>query len=187
MTRVLFSAPKKDWEAYEAPLRAAMVDVGIDVTLEFALSPDDPERIDYIVYAPSSRLEDFSPFTNVKLVQNLWAGVEEVVVNPTLTQPLARMVDKGLTDGMVEWCVGHVLRHHLGMDAQIKAQDGTWDPVVPPLAAERVVAVLGLGTLGQAVCKALVALKFDVRGWSRSPRGGRGPGTRRRARRPCTA
>ncbi len=170
MTRVLFSAPKKDWEAYEAHLRRALAEIGVDASLEFALMPDAPETLDYIVYAPSSRLEDFSPFPNVKLVQNLWAGVEEVVGNPTLTQPLARMVDDGLTDGMVEWCVGHVMRHHLGMDAQIKVQDGVWNPVVPPLASSRTVTVLGLGALGREVCAALVALKFDVRGWSRSLR-----------------
>ncbi|MEM6388092.1 MAG: glyoxylate/hydroxypyruvate reductase A [Pseudomonadota bacterium] len=170
MIRVLFSAPKKDWDAYRDVLASAFAARGLDVTLEYALSPDAPETIDYIVYAPSSALEDFSPFVGVKLVQNLWAGVEEVVGNASLTQPLARMVDDGLTQGMVEWCVGHVLRHHLGMDKQIKGQDGVWDPVAPPLARDRVVTVLGLGELGKAVCDALVRLGFQVRGWSRSLR-----------------
>ena len=170
MIRVLFSAPKKDWDDYQSHLEAAFADVGLDVTLEHSLTPERPETVDYIIYAPSSKLQDFTPFTGVRLVQNLWAGVEEVVGNSTLTQPLARMVDEGLTDGMVEWCVGHVMRHHLGMDAQIIRQDGVWDPVVPPLARERTVAVLGLGELGRAVCETLSALKFEVRGWSRSPR-----------------
>ncbi len=170
MIRVLFSAPKKDWEVYRAPLKAALDAVGLSAALEHAVTPEAPEDVDYIVYAPSSRLQDFTAFSGVKLVQNLWAGVEEVVDNPTLTQPLARMVDDGLTEGMVEWCAGHVLRHHLGMDAQIGRTDGVWDPVVPPLARDRRVTVLGLGELGRAVCAALVALKFDVRGWSRSAR-----------------
>lgn len=170
MTRVLFSAPKKDWEAYEPHLSAAFAELGLAVSLEHSLSPDTPESIDYIIYAPSSALQDFAPFTGVKLVQNLWAGVEEVVSNPTLTQPLARMVDEGLTQGMVEWCVGHVLRHHLGMDRQIIRQDGVWDPVVPPLARERRVTILGLGELGQAVAAALARLGFELRGWSRSLR-----------------
>lgn len=170
MIRVLFSAPKKDWEDYREVLPAALADAGVSAELEYALMPDAPESVDYIVYNPSSRLTDFSAFTGVKLVQNLWAGVEQIVGNPTLTQPLARMVDDGLTEGMIEWCVGHVLRHHLGMDGQIGRTDGVWDPVVPPLARDRRVTVLGLGALGQAVCEALVALRFDVRGWSRSAR-----------------
>ena len=34
--------------------------------------------------------------------------------DPTLTVPLCRMVDPGLTQGMVEWVAAHVLRYHLG-------------------------------------------------------------------------
>ena len=170
MTRILFSAPKTDWDDYREVLPTALAEAGVIAEIEHVLMPDAPETVDYIVYNPSSRLTDFAPFTGAKLVQNLWAGVEQVVGNRTLTQPLARMVDDGLTEGMVEWCAGHVLRHHLGMDAQIGRTDGVWDPVVPPLARDRRVAVLGLGALGQAVCAALVALRFDVRGWSRSHR-----------------
>lgn len=170
MTRILFSAPNKDWDDYREVLPAALAEAGVAAEIEHTLMPEAPGAVDYIVYNPSSRLTDFTPFTGVRLVQNLWAGVEQVVGNPTLTQPLARMVDDGLTEGMVEWCTGHVLRHHLGMDAQIGRTDGVWEPVVPPLARDRRVAVLGLGALGQAVCAALAALRFDLRGWSRSAR-----------------
>lgn len=167
MIRVLFSAPEADWEEYRAPLAAELAAVGLEADLVHDIAPDRPETIDYIVYAPSSAMKDFVPFTGAKLVQNLWAGVEEVEGLPGLTQPLARMVDAGLTEGMVEWCVGHVLRHHLGMDRDICRKDPAWDPVIPPLARERCVAVLGLGALGQAVCGALGDLNFKVRGWSR--------------------
>jgi glyoxylate/hydroxypyruvate reductase A len=97
--------------------------------------------------------------------------VERIVTNPTLTQPLCRMVDPGLTEGMVEYVTGHVLRHHLGMDAHILGKDGIWrNSVRPPIARERPVAVLGLGELGSAVAQALVGLNFPVAGWSRTPR-----------------
>ncbi len=75
---------------------------------------------------------------------SLWAGVEDIVVNETLTQPLTRMVDSGLTEGMVEWVVGHVLRHHLGMDAHIVNPDHVWHFEPPPLARDRQVAIWGL-------------------------------------------
>jgi len=103
-------------------------------------------------------------------VLNLWAGVENVVGNETLTVPLARMVDPGLTEGMVEWVTGHVLRHHLGIDANLAAQNGEWVKHVPPLARDRKVGILGLGELGRACGEALAFLKFDVAGWSRSPK-----------------
>ncbi|MXY33075.1 MAG: glyoxylate/hydroxypyruvate reductase A [Boseongicola sp. SB0664_bin_43] len=130
--------------------------------------PRSPETIDYIVYAPSSDVRDFSPFTGVKAVLNLWAGVEDVVTNETLRVPLARMVDPGMTDGMVEWCVAHAMRHHLGIDRDICRRDAAWDPHVPPLARERPLTILGLGVLGRAAAGALSGLGFPVAGWSRT-------------------
>ncbi|MEQ9694314.1 glyoxylate/hydroxypyruvate reductase A [Shimia sp. SDUM112013] len=167
MINVLFAAKAERWDTYEAPLRAAFAELGLDVDLrtEFA-----QEQVDYIVYAPNSDVQDFTPYTRCKAVLNLWAGVEAVVGNDTLTQPLARMVDYGLTQGMVEWVTGHVLRHHLGMDLHIKGQDGVWRDYVPPLAEDRRVTILGLGALGMACAKALRGLGFTVTGWSRTPK-----------------
>jgi glyoxylate/hydroxypyruvate reductase A len=82
------------------------------------------------------------------------------------------MVDPGLTEGMVEWVVGHTLRHHLGMDRHIVNPAHVWDPTCPPLARERAVAVLGMGALGAACAAALRALNFPVTGWSRTPKPG---------------
>ena len=66
------------------------------------------------------------------------------------------MVDDGLTRGMTEWVAGHVLRYHLGIDAHLLGQDGVWrNGVVPPLASDRTVGLLGLGELGRAVAAAL--------------------------------
>jgi glyoxylate/hydroxypyruvate reductase A len=78
------------------------------------------------------------------------------------------MVDVGLTSGMVEWVTGHTLRHHLGIDKHIHGQDGLWRSDVPPLAKDRVVTILGLGTLGTACGITLKKLGFNVRGWSRT-------------------
>lgn len=106
-------------------------------------------------------------------MQSLWAGVERIAPDPSLTQPLARMVDPGLEQGMIEYCAGWVLRIHLGMDRY--AQDGVWrNDVVPPLASQRRVTVLGAGALGQAVAVALKGLGFDVVTWSASGRGAPG-------------
>ena len=169
MPTILFAAKSERWTAYEGPLRAALTDVGLGDAI---LTTDaDPATVDYIVYAPNSGLNDFTPYTRLKAVLNLWAGVEDVVGNPTLTVPLARMVDDGLTEGMVEWVTGHVLRHHLGMDTHLYGQDGLWRAdSAPPLARHRRVAVLGLGVLGAACAAMLARLNFATHGWSRSPK-----------------
>ena len=168
MLNVLFSAKPSTWDEYRDPLSAAIEAENLTVNLA---TEHDPASVDYIVFAPNGPVTNFSPFTKTKAVMSLWAGVETVVGNGTLTQPLLRMVDHGLTAGMVEWVVGHALRHHLGMDAHITQQDGIWrDTIFPPIAMERPVAVLGMGELGAACAKALSALGFPVRGWSRSPK-----------------
>ena len=165
--RILFAARPERWAEYEAPLRDALSGAGVDAVLTPLSDPHDPAAVDWIVYAPNSGLDDFAPYPRLKGVLNLWAGVEDVEGNPTLRAPLARMVDEGLTRGMVEWVTGHVLRHHLGLDAHVANPDHRWAPDAPPLAADRPVTVLGLGVLGAACARTLAALGFPVTGWAR--------------------
>ncbi len=164
---ILFAAPAL-WPAYAKILPQALAEVGL--AAQIVTEAADPALVDYIIYAPSAPLQDFTPFTRCKAVLSLWAGVERIVGNTTLTQPLARMVDPYLTEGMVEWVVGHALRHHLGMDRHIVNPAHAWDPTCPPLARQRPVAMLGLGALGLAAARALQALNFPVTGWSRAPK-----------------
>ncbi len=164
---ILFAANTERWDSYRAPLTQALQKAGVDFDLQMDFPPAE---VDYIVYAPNSTVQDFEPYTRLKAVLNLWAGVENVVGNETLQVPLTRMVDHGLRQGMIEWVTGHVLRHHLGMDAHINGQDGVWRTDVPPLAEDRPVTILGMGELGRACAGTLAALGFPVSGWSRSQR-----------------
>ena len=164
---VYFAAGADLWPDYEGPIRRHAAAAGLDIALVDTVP--DPAAIDVIVTAPGGVVQDYAPFTRARLVQNLWAGVERLVANPTLTQPLCRMVDPAMTESMTEYVVGHVLRHHLGIDAHIHGQDGVWrNTVLPPVARNRPVTVLGLGELGGAAARALAALNFPVTGWSRS-------------------
>lgn len=165
MINALFAALPDRWSKYQTPLQSAFAEQNLVVDLRIDFAPED---VDYIIYAPNSTVQDFTPYTRCKAVLNLWAGVENITGNATLTQPLARMVDYGLTQGMVEWVTGHTLRHHLGMDTHIMGQNGVWRTHVPPLAEDRRVTVLGLGELGLACAQALRGLGFPVTGWSRT-------------------
>lgn len=171
MIRVLFADKPSNWPRYEGPLSAAIAATGVSAEI---VQPGeaDPSSVDYIVYSPQGPVQDFTAYTKAKAVLNLWAGVERVVGNTTLTQPLCRMVDAGLERGMVEYVTGHVLRYHLGIDATLAQQDGVWrhDGGVPPLARNRSVVMLGLGALGKACAEALAGLDFVVTGWSRTPK-----------------
>ena len=165
MIKALFAADDRNWEQFQAPLAAAFEAAGLAVEL----SRDVPAPIvDYIIYAPSSSVQDFTPFTRCKAVLNLWAGVETAVNNPTLKLPFCRMVEPGMSEGMREWVVGHVMRLHLGMDAHLNNPTRAWAEAFPPLARSRKVCILGLGELGTACAQALAALGFQVSGYSRS-------------------
>ena len=94
----LFSAGDHVWPDYQDALPPAFASAGLTVDLS---RDHAPETVDYIIAAPNGPVQDFTPFTQCKAVLNLWAGVEDIAPNKTLTQPLARMVDPGLTDGMV--------------------------------------------------------------------------------------
>ena len=164
--KVLFAAGAAHWPEWQAPLRAALAEAGVEADLVLEAAPVEVEAM---IYAPGGAVpDDFTPYVNCKAVLSLWAGVERIVGNPTLTQPLCRMVDPGLTQGMVEYVTGHALRYHLGMDRVMAAQ--SWAPVIPPLASERPVAMLGLGELGAVCGQSLACLGFPVLGWSRTAR-----------------
>ena len=164
MINILFAAVSERWDQYQEHLKKELDLIGLEYKLSEKLPPSE---VDYIIYAPNSSIKDFSVFTNLKAVLNLWAGVEDVVKNKTLKAPLARMVDEGLTQGMKEWVLGHVMRHHLGIDLHIFGQDGKWrDWSAPPLAKNRTVTILGLGALGAECASTLAKVGFKVYGWS---------------------
>lgn len=167
MINVLFAAGDARWEQYRETLPRALADAGLAADVG---TDHPPGSADYVVCAPDGPVADFSPFVRAKAVLSLWAGVEKLVGNPTISQPFCRMADPALKEGMAEWVVGHALRHHLGMDAHISNTERAWAPKAPPLARDRRASVLGLGELGAACAQVLAALNFDVAGWSRRPK-----------------
>ena len=164
---ILFASPK--WNEYRVFLKTAFNNYGVDFNEVTTDQQIDRASIEFIIYSTDSSLKNFSHFTNMKAVLNLWAGVEDIIHNKTLNKPLIRLVDEGMKQGMIEWCLAHVLRHHLLTDIHVKNQDGIWrSSTVPPLATDVTVGILGLGALGTAVAKALSSIGFKVNGWSQT-------------------
>ena len=166
MLKIEFASTPRDAELYIPEISKALGNLGFDADISTGVHA--PADVDYIIYAPHGPLQDFTPFTCTKLVQNLWAGVDTIVKNETLTQPLARMVDPGMTERMGNYVLGHIMRHHLDADyfAQVKA--GEWDDYrVAPLAGDVTVGFMGLGALGQHCAGRALANGYRVLGWSR--------------------
>jgi len=170
MTRVLYAGDPAEGQAWRERVLALKPD------LDFSLDIDgtDPGDVDILVYEASGPLKDIAPYAGVAAIQNLWAGVEAILANPTLPSEttLCRMVEPGLTIGMTDYVTGHVLRLHLGIDGHRDNQTRkAWSDDNPPLSTDRKVGIVGLGALGRDVAEKLAFLRFNVSGWSRSPKG----------------
>lgn len=168
-TVVLYAGDPGQKAPWQRALTRAAEEAALPIRLHMEPAEVDPAEVEVMVFGAYGVVEDFTPYSRLRAVLNLWAGVEEAVriVPPEI--PLVRMVEPGLTLGMVDYVVGHVCRHHLDIDRYIGAEPiAEWERDYPPLARDRRVAILGLGVLGAACAKALAGLGFQVIGWARS-------------------
>jgi len=110
---------------------------------------------------------------NVKALFSLGAGVDHLMADPGLPDaPVVRMVDPDLTERMTEWVVWQCL-DWLRQGGVYRAQQAArqWiDDRDQPAAKALRVGIMGLGVLGLDAIGALRRLRFDVAGWSRSPK-----------------
>lgn len=168
---IVFAGPARAREVYAGHLTAAIAEQGLDVALAMDPASVAPAATDYLLYAPNGPIRDLRPYAGLRALLSLWAGVEVLLALDPPDVPIVRMVDPGMTMGMTDYVVGHVLRHHLDIDRHLGAAPFTdWDISPPPLASERPVGVLGLGALGAACGTALTGLGFPVLGWARGPK-----------------
>jgi glyoxylate/hydroxypyruvate reductase A len=138
--------------------------------LAFRLWPleDDPARVRYL--AAWEPPEDLARFPNLELVFSVGAGIDQFDTGRVPPHvPVVRMVEPGITDGMVEYVTLAVLAIHRDWLAYREQQrEGAWHPLRVRTAASRRVGVLGLGVLGRAVLARLQAFGFPCAGWSAS-------------------
>ena len=145
----------------------------VPVKLHMDPAETELEQVNYVLCQSGGAISDFGVFPRVRAFLSLWAGVEWVVANSTFPPdvPVIRMVEDGMTQGMVDYVVGHVLRYHLDLDDMVAGRlAGEWGQTNRPLAFERGIGILGLGVLGAACGTALRQIGFTVRGWSRRPK-----------------
>lgn len=169
---ILFHSPADDESAWLAALRSALPDARVR-----AWRPSDGGRADYaLVWRPPA--EVLRARAGLKAVFNLGAGVDAVLAflarHPGLLPPavkLIRLEDAGMATQMTHYVVHAVLHHFRRIDAYADSQaQARWAPLPPRALPAYAVGVLGAGTLGAAVARALAGLGFRVRAWSRSPK-----------------
>ncbi|HEY9066404.1 MAG TPA: glyoxylate/hydroxypyruvate reductase A [Burkholderiaceae bacterium] len=135
-----------------------------------ALGP--PDEIDAAVcwFAPHGLL---AQLPRLKLIQSLAAGVDHLLADRDLPHavPLCRVVDATMAAGMKAYVTWAVVQQHRRMQGYLaSAAAARWEeqPITSPRRYR--VGIAGLGALGMACARALAAIGYDVRGWSRSPK-----------------
>lgn len=152
-------------EAWVDALAIAAPDLAVHVWPETG-PVEDVEFI--LAWVPERGL--VASFPNLKAVFSLGAGVDHLIMDPTLPAdlPVVRMIDPSLTVGMAQYLTLATLRYHRALP-QLQAQQGdhVWAGV--PTGSGRV-GIMGLGELGLRFAEVARALGFDVYGWTRRPR-----------------
>ncbi|MBX6741564.1 MAG: glyoxylate/hydroxypyruvate reductase A [Acetobacteraceae bacterium] len=149
--------------------------LALDPGLEIRMFPDagEPRDIEAAVVWTSHDMAELRRYPNLKLIVSMGAGVDHLTrpPGPPPGIPVARLVDMRLTQGMTEWVLLNVLRFHR-QDPEYRALQAArvWEELPAPDTAARRIGILGLGELGGAAARALVALGFPVMGWSRRPK-----------------
>lgn len=151
----------QQWLAQHAP----------DIQLHLWPETGDPLEVEMLIaWQPPERL--LETFPNLKALLSVGAGADQfdlAALPPDL--PVVRMIEPGLTQGMVEYVTFAVLGIHRDMVRYLQQQrDAQWQGHSVRPAGARRVGVMGLGELGQAALRQLAALGFDCAGWSRTPR-----------------
>ena len=134
--------------------------------------PGEPAAVEYaLVWQPERSA--LRRFPNLKAIFSIGAGIDHLSGDKDLPEgvPVVRMVEPGLTAGMVEFVVMSVLHHHRFMlDYAAQQREGHWHEIAQIPAQRRRVGILGLGVLGGACAEALQGFGFPLAGWSRRPK-----------------
>ncbi|WP_041298505.1 2-hydroxyacid dehydrogenase [Ilumatobacter coccineus] len=160
-----------EWEPHDElveQLRAAMPEIDVVVHADIP-SERLGEATVAVVDGPSA--EQLSSLSNLRFVQSTWAGVEAILPAVPEGVAVARMVDPQLALTMAEAVLAWTLYLHRDMPRYARQQTAReWIEQPPVRASSRRVSVLGLGALGTVAATTLRDQRFDVAGWSRSPK-----------------
>jgi phosphoglycerate dehydrogenase-like enzyme len=112
-------------------------------------------------------------FPNLRFLAASAAGVDKILACPDLPPqlPVTRTVDPEQNLQIAQYVCAAILRQSRQQalyDEQQRVR--AWKRHAIPRPADTVVGLLGLGESARCVARALLALRFTVQGWSRSPR-----------------
>ena len=164
MTRVALISQSANLAYFGPLLQAAAPE------LDVVVWPDPAFREAEVAMCWNAPPGVYAEMPKLQLVHSIAAGVDNVVAGQDLRSlPVCRVVDPKLAEGMVQYVLWSVLYFHRSLDVAFANQrKAVWKRPVQTPASQCRVGVMGLGKLGGAIVRQLVALGYTVNGWSRS-------------------
>lgn len=149
-------------------LRGAMPGFEIE---ELDALPDAARQEAEVAIVADPAPSDLAQLTNLRWIQSLWAGVEQIVSElPDNGMKIVRMEDPQMAKTMAEAVLAWTLYLHRDMPRYHRQQtESVWQQHPVRLPSERTIGFLGLGQLGRSAARVLLGQDFTVCGWSRTP------------------
>lgn len=139
----------------------------------FHIWPDvgDPAQVKYLA-AWKLPPDLMKAFPRLEVLFCVGAGIDQLDLSQVPESiPVVRMIEPGLTDGMVEFATLAVLAIHRDWLAYaVQQRERRWHALPVRTAASRRVGIMGTGVLGQAVAAKLRGFGFPCAGWNRARR-----------------
>lgn len=141
-----------------------------DIGFAELVDATDLSTIRYLAaWSPSADL--IAQLPALEVLFSIGAGIDQfdIAIVPDHVR-IVRMIEPGITTGMVEYATMAALALHRNLiDYGLAQREGRWAPIKLVPAGERRIGIMGLGHLGQSVLRALAPFGFALSGWSRSP------------------
>jgi len=125
---------------------------------------EDPSEIRFALsWKPADTA--FAPYPNIEMVSSIATGVDSILKCPSLPTDviITRVCDQDQAYMMAGFAVWQVIWYHRNMRQYlVNERNHIWHWVDSLPTRDRTVGVLGFGTMGQAVSRALVPLGFPI-------------------------
>ena len=114
-----------------------------------------------------------SHYPNLKCIASFGAGVDFIFEDPDrpFDVPITRVVDDFLARDMTEHVITVIMAHLKNIKQYVRDQGNhSWDPKQYTRISDHSVGIMGVGTLGSHLAKALLNMGFKVTGWAKHPK-----------------
>lgn len=134
-----------------------------------------PEQVEFAVVWQQAK-NSWAQMPNIKVISSLGAGCDFIFSDPQLPQDVkvTRIVDPGLAEQMAEYVLGALLMLKCQFVTYIRQQQQNNWQVQQKIHQQQKVTILGVGKIGDVVANRLMNNGFNVTGWSRTKKEGRG-------------